>query len=350
MLRRLLFLVLALTLPALAQEAPLERIGFGSCVHQFKPQLIWKAVAREKPDLFVLLGDNIYGDTTDMRLLAHKYEVQRNHPDFSLLKQICPVVGTWDDHDYGLNDSGREYPHKQESKRLMLEFFEEPADSPRWMRDGVYTSYILGPPGRRVQLILLDNRWNRSPLSRLSRQEARLLNQATGKGPYLLSPEPAEILGQAQWEWLEEELKKPAEIRLIGSSIPVIQDGTGWETWENFPAERERLYKVLNQTKASGVILLTGDSHRAEFSRVDDKLPYHLWELNSSGLSENALSRPPNTRRLGGQFIEDNFGLVRIDWEREDPQISLEIRDIHDHLVMQNTLRLSELQFGNVHL
>lgn len=326
-------------------SAPVERIGFGSCLHQHRPQLIWKAVAIEKPDLFVFLGDNIYADTTDMGVLSYLYEKQKNHPDFTLLRQTCPIVGTWDDHDYGVNDSGREYPHKEESKRLMLDFFEEPQDSPRRQRPGVYTSYMLGPPGQRVQLILLDARWFRSPLERLPVNEARELNAATGMGPYLLSPEPAELLGEDQWRWLEQELKRPAEVRLIGSSIPVIHDGTGWETWENFPKERERLYRLLNKTEASGVILLTGDSHRSEFSRVDDKLPYHLWELNSSGLTENAISRPPNRQRLGGRFIEDNFGLIRFDWSHEDPQISLEIRDIHDHLVMQNVIRLSQLRW-----
>lgn len=325
-------------------QEPLTRIGFGSCVQQRGPQPIWKAVYAQRPQLFILLGDNIYADTYDMTVLAQEYKRQRNHPDFALVRKSCPIVATWDDHDYGTNDDGRENPKKEDSRKLFLQFFEEPADSPRWQHEGVYTSYIFGQKPNRVQVILLDTRYNRSPLNKLPRKEAKELNQATGKGPYTRSPEPAEMLGEKQWVWLEEQLQKEAEVRLVCSSIPVIQKETGWETWDNFPAERDRFYQLVQTTDANGVILLTGDSHRGEFSRVDDALPYPLWELNSSGLTENAKSRPPNKNRLGKMFVEDNFGMVLVDWSLDDPQITLELRDVDNDLVMQNIIRLSELK------
>ena len=292
-----------------------------------------------------MLGDNIYADTYDMEVLAAEYERQWSHPDFELVRRTCPIVGTWDDHDYGTNDDGLDNPKKEEARQIFLQVFEEPADSPRWNHQGVYTSYLFGEEPRRVQLILLDTRFNRSALNRLSDEEFEVLNAVTGQGPYKQSPEPARILGEEQWRWLEEQLQVPAEIRLIGSSIPVIQEDTGWETWDNFPAERERFYGLVRSTQASGVILLTGDSHRGEFSRVDDKLPYRLWEVNSSGLTENPKSRPPNKNRLGQMFTEDNFGMILIDWERDDPQITLELRDVDNDLVMQNIMRLSELRY-----
>lgn len=291
-----------------------------------------------------MLGDNIYADTYDMAILAKEYERQSNHPDFALVRETCPIVATWDDHDYGTNDDGRENPKKEESKKLFLQFFGEPAESPRWEHEGVYTSYIYGQKPNRVQVILLDTRYNRSSLNKLPGEKAKRLNQATGKGPYLTSPEPAEMLGEKQWNWLEAQLKKDAEVRLICSSIPVIQEDTGWETWDNFPGERDRLYRLLRTTGADGVVLLTGDSHRGEFSRVDDALSYPLWELNSSGLTENAKSRPPNKNRLGKMFTRDNFGMVSIDWSLDDPQITLELRDVDNDLVMQNIIRLSELK------
>ena len=72
----------------------------------------------------------------------------------------------WDDHDYGLNDAGAEFMGKDESKRQFLTFFGEPSGSPRWQRPGVYDAKIFGPPGKRVQVILLDGRYNRSPLKK----------------------------------------------------------------------------------------------------------------------------------------------------------------------------------------
>jgi alkaline phosphatase D len=342
---KLLCLLAVLTAPVICQEETLTRIGFGSCVNQRIPQPIWSSVYAQRPQLFLMLGDNVYADTYDLEKLAEEYERQWNHPDFQLVRETCPIVGVWDDHDYGLNDDGRENPVKEGAKKLLLEFFDEPIGSPRWDHQGVYTSYLYGREPNRVQIIMLDTRYNRSPLSKLPTTEAEELNQATGKGPYLASPEPAEVLGEEQWNWLEAEFRKPAEIRLLCSSIPVIQEDTGWETWENFPAERERLYRLIRSTEANGLILLTGDSHRGEFSRVDDLLGYRLWEVNSSGLTENPKSRPPNKNRIGTMFTEDNFGMILIDWSLDDPQVTLELRDVDNDLVRQSFIRLSELGF-----
>ncbi|MFX9912103.1 hypothetical protein ABTP43_20035, partial [Acinetobacter baumannii] len=81
------------------------------------------------------------------------------------LRAQVPVVATWDDHDYGEDDAGGEYPMKEQSRRIFLDFWGEPVDSLRRERDGVYTSYTFGPEGRRVQLILLDLRYNRAPIA-----------------------------------------------------------------------------------------------------------------------------------------------------------------------------------------
>lgn len=343
----LLLVLLTLSLPTLAQTEPIHKIAFGSCLHQDKPQPIWEAVLEERPELFVFLGDTVYGDTEDMSELAQIYAKQYHHPDFQHFRQACPYVGIWDDHDYGANDAGVEWTHKEVSKVLMLEFLQEPPASARRKRPGAYVSYSYGPIGKRVQLILLDTRWFRDKLHRLPLKEAKFRNRTTGKGPYLPSPDPqAKVLGEAQWSWLEAQLREPAEVRLIGSSIPVLHEKTCWETWDNFPHERERLYKLIRDTRAEGVIFLSGDSHRGEFSRVDDKTDYPLWEVNSSGLTENGRSRPPNTNRMGSMFMKDNFGLIRFDWELPDPQIILEIRDVAGDLVMQSFLRLSDLKMN----
>ncbi len=150
-------------LPA-AEDQPLERIGFGSCAEQDKPQPIWDAILETKPERFILLGDNIYADTEDMAVLRAKYQLLADVPGFKKLRAACPVLGTWDDHDYGANDAGGEFPKKAESQQVFLDFFGAPADDPRRTREGIYSAQIIGPPGRRVQIILLDQRYFRSPL------------------------------------------------------------------------------------------------------------------------------------------------------------------------------------------
>jgi alkaline phosphatase D len=320
-------------------------IAFGSCAFQEANQPIWEAVVESRPDLFVFLGDNIYGDTEDMAVLRAKYAKLGAQPGYQRLRELAPVVATWDDHDYAVNDAGGDYPMKQESKAAFLDFFGEPPDSTRRLRDGgIYTAYLYGPPEQRVQVILLDTRFDRSPLLRVSEAEYAA-REPLNIGPYMPNPDPgARLLGEDQWQWLEEQLRQPAAVRIIGTSIPFLQEGTGWEIWENFPHERQRLLDLIARTEAEGILFITGDTHRAQFSKLQGAAPYTLWEVNSSGLTENWQWAAPDANRLGGFYAEDNYGLIRIDWSKPDPDITMEIRNTANELVMQNTIRLSELR------
>jgi alkaline phosphatase D len=143
--------------------------------------------------------------------------------------------------------------------------------------------------------------------------------RARGVGPYLVNSDPAAtILGAAQWAWLEARLKEPAEVRLLCSSIPILQLETGHETWSNFPNERARLLDLIDKTRAQGVVLLVGDTHWTEISKVTPAGGYPLWELCSSGLTENYCPSPATPTRVSDTFNEDNFGMVRIDWSYPD--------------------------------
>lgn len=326
-------------------DTPLTVIAFGSCANQSKPQPIWDAINANRPDLFIFLGDNIYGDTEDMDLLRARYAQLGNQPGYQRLLAQTPVIATWDDHDYGANDAGAEYPQKVASKQIFLDFFGEPTASERRQRDGgIYTSYAYGHEGQRVQVILLDTRWARTPLARVS--DAEYTERRRQRiGPYTATTAPdAQMLSEAQWAWLAEQLQQPAELRLIATSIPFLQQGTGWENWSNFPAEQARLVALLETQATAGVIFLTGDTHRAQFSKRTDIGLYPLWEVNASGLTENVDWPAPDQSRLGNTYIEDNFGLLRIDWTEDDPEITMEIRAVDNDLVLQNTIRLSELQ------
>src|SRR5262249_9540800 len=112
-------------------RAPLSRIVFGSCAHQDKPQPIWKPILEARPELFLFLGDNIYADTEDMEVMRKKYDKLANLPGFKKLRETCPVLATWDDHDFGVNDGGADYARRRESQQLFLDFFNVPRESPR---------------------------------------------------------------------------------------------------------------------------------------------------------------------------------------------------------------------------
>jgi alkaline phosphatase D len=322
-------------------DTPLTRIAVGSCAKQDRPQPIWDAVLGARPELFLFVGDNIYGDTLDVGVLREKYAQLGAVPGFAKLRARSRVLATWDDHDYGANDAGAEYPEKVESQKAFLDFFEEPADSPRRKQEGVYAAETFGPEGRRVQVILLDTRYFRSPLQKKATREP-------GTGPYEASPDPeATLLGEAQWAWLAERLREPAELRVIASSIQVVAADHGWEKWANFPRERQRLFDLITDANANGVIILSGDRHTAELSVERQAGPYPLYDLTASSLN-NPLKPTDaiegNTRRLGEVYRGENFGTVTIDWDQPDPRIGLKIVGLDGKEVVAHEVRLSELR------
>ncbi|MFO0820966.1 MAG: alkaline phosphatase D family protein [Pirellulales bacterium] len=337
-----------------AAPAVISRFAFGSCAKQDKPQPIWDAIVEQKPELFVWLGDNIYGDTEDMDVLRAKYKQLGDQPGYQKLLASCPVVATWDDHDYGANDAGVEYAKKRESQQIFLDFFQAPPDDPRRQREGVYSSRIYGPPGRRLQLILLDSRYFRGPL-KTGYQPGEPGDGYRGK--YVPNTdEGATMLGEAQWKWLGEQLRMPAEFRVIGTSVQAVTFEHGSEMWANFPRERERLFRLVRETGAKGVVLLSGDRHLAEIAKLpgDDRLGvgYPLFDVTSSSLNAPSgnftkagirFANEINRYRVGLTYFDTNFGMVHIDWSLPDPEIRLQVRDEAGGVVLQQRTSLSEL-------
>ncbi len=337
--------VAAIPSRVLAQTASISRIAFGSCAEQNKPQPIWGPIRAQRPDLFLFLGDNIYGDTRDPEVLAAKYRQLADQPGFQRLRGETPIMATWDDHDYGENDAGADYPMKERSKELFLDFFGEPLGTERRLRDdGIYTAQTFGPPGRRVQIIMLDTRYARTPLLRVDFLSA-LARRSRSVGPYQPQNSPqARMLSDSQWLWLEARLREPAEFRILCSSTPVLMDYTGWETWANMPRELQRLQRLIGTTGAAGLVIISGDVHRAELSMSRGQAPYPLWEMTASGLTKSRRYVAPNMNRVGAHYNGRNFGTVEIDWDRADPAITLRTRDKSGLAVISHTLARSDLQ------
>lgn len=295
--------------PSLAHEALVTRLAFGSCFDQNKPAPIWDAIAERRPEIFLMIGDNVYADAEEVGVLARAYEGLRDSDGYRRMREATPVLATWDDHDYGRNDAGAEYPLKDASKQIMLDFFGEPDDSPRRQRPGVHAAYLVGPPGRRIQIIMLDTRYFRSEVFPLGR-----------RGSYRPNDEPdATILGAAQWRWLEAQLEIPAELRIVASSIQVLSDEHPYERWGNFPRERARLLDTLG--RAAGTIVVSGDRHRGELSRAGAGGGLH--DLTSSSLNRPLQGHDDNELRVGEEVVVSNFGMVEIDWDRRIAGLSL---------------------------
>ena len=300
---------------------------------------IFEVMFKQQPEVCLFIGDNIYGDTEDMNVLKAKYELLGSNAGFAALTKSCRVLATWDDHDFGVNDGGADYPKRVESQRVFLDFWKDAADSVRRTRPGVYDAHIIGPSGKRVQFILLDTRYFRSSLKRGSERR-------TG-GPWVPDDDPNKtMLGEAQWRWLENELQKPAEFRIVASSIQLIAEAAGQETWSNLPHERERFLKLLSKTKASGVVLISGDRHWSELSSLTQGVPYPLFDLTSSSFNQpHGRGTPTQNRHRSSKttYHKENFGAITIEWAN-DPKITLDIRNTIGERQLGKSLRLSDLQ------
>ncbi len=333
--------------PKATTDGVLRRIAFGSCAKENRRQPIWDAVVDARPELFVFLGDNVYGDTEDMAVLAGKYARLAAQPGFQKLKGQAGIVATWDDHDYGADDVGRDYPMKRESKKLFLDFFGEPAGSPRRLRDGgIYTSYVFGPPGRRVQILMLDCRWDRTDVLFVDEKE-KAQRRAENRGYRKANPDPAaRMLGEDQWAWLEVELSKPAELRIVGTSTPFAMEFTGTETWANFPLEKERMIRLIERTRARGMIFISGDTHWCEVSKMTDGVPYPIWDITSSGLNRAARRIRVNRYRIGEAVARHNFGLLTIDWDGPKALVRVETRGVDGKAIHAQAIDVGTLSFS----
>ncbi|MGB0860932.1 MAG: alkaline phosphatase D family protein [Pseudoalteromonas spongiae] len=310
------------------QSKRLDRVALGSC---FKtkgdmPAALARLIGHQ-PDLFLWLGDNIYADTTNMALMRQKYDDKKRNPDYQqFLKANIPVMATWDDHDFGRNNDGKYYQKRAESQQEYLRHFDVEASDPRLNgQAGIYEAKLLGPSGEQTHVITLDARYFRSPT---------FSNYGTCEG------DNSTILGEQQWQWLEAELNKPSEIKIIASGIQVLpplhkgrslnsycaygngnqfnqaianlneeaMSGTSYESWAEMPAQREKLLRLVqksvNAGKTKAVIFLSGDQHWGEL--LQKEIPASpefgasvtVYEVTASGFGQNWPYHIENPLRL----------------------------------------------------
>ena len=299
---------------------PLEVIAFGSCNRDELPQPLWPVITKDSPDLWIWAGDNIYADwherpdgqkvkfTINREWVTQRYAAQFNQPGYVAFREKTPIIGTWDDHDYGRNNAGGEYKLKEITRDLALSFMEVPIGDPRWQREGLYGAYDFGTCGKMTKVILLDNRYF-----------------ASGKK----ANEP-DLLGKGQRAWLEMTLRKSkADLHILVSGTQIISEEHRWEKWADYPETRAWLLREIAKTQIP-TVLVSGDRHIHEISVLQDwpgKFP--LPDITSSGLSHSWDEFPgeTNRHRVGKVFTGLGYGLIKIDWSGPKPQVLLAIKD-----------------------
>ena len=283
------------------------KIGLGSCLDQDYPQPIWQSIKKEDLNYFIFLGDNVYGDTRygSLRKMKSAYDKQKKVlPDF--LNDIS-IFSIWDDHDFGINDGGADYRFKRRAQELYLDFWEITKDDDRSNREGIYFSKNEIFFDKKFKFIFLDTRFFRSKLK-------------GKKSNYIENIEPdATILGNAQWTWLENELKSDFDFLFIFSSIQIIAKDHRFEKWSNFPNERAKLFELLEQFNDK-TILFSGDRHRAGIYRKNG-----IIELTSSSMNKPGSSfSETDSYLIGKTYPQENYGVLEI----LENTIHIKIKDI----------------------
>ncbi|MCV6630239.1 MAG: alkaline phosphatase family protein [Flavobacteriaceae bacterium] len=297
-------------------KSPAEIVlAFGSCNRTDLPNNLWDDILQDQPDVWIWGGDVIYADTENMNKMQQMYQDQLADPGYANMIKNIPVIGTWDDHDYGLNDGGEEYPKRVEAQQLFHDFIGiDKSDAYRQI-PGVYTAYDIAHPKGKVSIYVLDTRYFRSKLTPDPAPNRRY-QPSTNKSDTML--------GAAQWKWLEQELKNSnATFHVFISSIQFLSGEHGFERWATMPHEMERLEQLLTKYQIPNAMILSGDRHISEFSQKNlPDLGYPLIDFTSSGLTHvyQSFSGEPNRYRTGEVVNKLSYGLVRIHMETKKVQ------------------------------
>jgi alkaline phosphatase D len=285
-------------------------ISFGSCNKQYVENILWPEISKNNPKVWIWGGDNVYSDTDSMPKLKADYDMQWNQKGYKEFANSVAVIGTWDDHDYGLNDGGYDFYKKKESQQLFLDFLKVPKEDARRKQEGVYHSQTFKTNQGSVKVIVLDTRYFRTELTVSEDSTKRYQPNEYGKGT---------VLGETQWEWLTNELTtSKADFNLIVSSIQLLSYEHGFESWGTFPHEVVKMKEVIKNSEAKGVLVLSGDRHISEFSSTEIPGYKHpLIDFTSSGLthSYNGFTGEVNPGRIGEVVSEISFGILKFDFK-----------------------------------
>lgn len=322
------------------QSAPDVRVALTSCTYINEPARdrdgrpyggdyeIFNAMALAKPDLTVWLGDNVYyreNDYTSAEGMAHRWRHDRALPELQPLLRAGRHVATWDDHDFGPNDSNSSFV----LKGAALEIFKRQWANRSWgLPDvpGVFGSFMESD----IEFFLLDGRYHRD-----SDRDKDNPNKT--------------MLGAEQLRWLKNALlASTAAFKVIVSGSQVLNDPQRFEGWHNFKAERDGFLRWLQDHHVRGVLLLSGDRHHTELLRLPRAGTYALHELTcsptTSGAGRNSQPEHP-ALHVSGTFVNQrNFCTLDVTGARGQRVMTLRSFDVKGKELWSHPLREQDLR------
>lgn len=260
------------TTPAPDNTPARVTIAIGSCAKEDAgTATCWERLQQLKPDALLLLGDTPYIDSTKLDIQRRRYQEFAAVPSFASLVKSCPLYSTWDDHDFGKNDTDGLLKNKENSLRAFHEYHPG-ANSLGENGQGLYTSFRTGP----IEVFLLDTRW------------------FAGTEPSPFDASRKSLLGTQQWEWLKRALtQSTAPFKLIACGMiwnDAVRPGKT-DYWGAYPWERDALFRFIGDNKIENCVLIGGDIHRSRVIRHQSKAlaGYDLLELISSPMHDSII-------------------------------------------------------------
>ena len=312
---------------------------------------IFETINKHNSNLFIWLGNIIYLNTPNYFSFMKNtiknnwtkgeklYNKVKDNKYYKILEKKIPIIGIWDEYDYGIYNGNKYFKDKEISKHLFLKFLNYSSEEiSEKNKKGIFSTYSFGKGYKSVRIILLDLRYYKSSFF-------NILNY--------------DNLGKEQWIWLENIFKNNNEtLTFIGSSIQILPINRFLtESW--YINSRKKLFELIAKYKKKGIIFLSGNVNFSQILKtfcVNHKIGYNLYEITSSSLSFNNYNFYgnlidnilPNDYNLGKSFHEINFGEIIIDWGNNinDIFISLNIYDKDNNKKINLNLKYNDLVFN----
>ncbi len=296
-----------------APDGPVRtRMAFGSCSKD-DDQPIFGVIAAWDPDIFLFVGDNHYGNTSELSDLRQYYRWAHERSLRAELMSETVILATWDDHDFVGNNTDGSDAGKEVALRVFSEYWANGSYGTE-TTEGVFSQHRYGD----VAFFLLDDRYWRGI--------------------------DDDMLGSEQEAWLLSALSdSDATFKFLVSGSQWSLEGSS-DSWGAFEASQTRLREALVSLGIEGVVLLSGDIHRSELRLLSGATGgYDLPELVSSPLA-TWNSSCGSSSELKACTDDDTFFIaVDIDTTLEDPTLSVSLVDSGATVRASWTILRSEL-------
>ena len=290
---------------------------------------IFNSINNKNPDFMLWLGDNTYlrePDWNSRTGFINRYSHTRALPELQPLLASTHHYATWDDHDFGPNNSDGSFWLKETASEIFKLFWANPN------YDVTGTGGITGFfQWGDLDFFLMDNRYHRTSNNNFT--------------------EDRQLLGKDQIDWLINALTfSQAPFKFIAIGGQVLSSGAVYENYATYPEERKYLLDKIREAKIEGVVFLDGDRHHTVLSKMQESEDvYPLYDLTCSSLTAgtNKDDESYNKYSLKETLVSvNNFGMLNISGPANDRELNIKIFDKDGQELWRKSIKANQLKYN----